>query len=64
MKKLLAVKPNKERLPLCPQCLEPMVRMPKAPTSQVLEGFDNNIMPKRLERLVNAEELYKNRSKK
>jgi len=63
-KKLLASKPKPDNVPECPECLTTMVRMSKPPTSQVLETLDNHLMPKRLERLVNAEELYKNRSKK
>jgi hypothetical protein len=39
-----------------------LVRTPKPPTSQVTEVLDNGAMPKRLERLADAERLYRERA--
>ncbi len=50
-------------LPHCPECGVNMERLHKPPTTQVLETLDNSLMPKKVERLANAEQLYKDRSK-
>jgi hypothetical protein len=41
-----------------------MVRKSNPPNTQVKEVLDNGFMTKRVERLKDAEELYKNRKKK
>jgi len=55
---------EKKDYPQCKECGLRTKRMEKPPTSQVLETLDNGLMPKRLERFANAEELYKNRNPK
>ena len=56
---------NKEMVAaICPECETPLVRVAQPPSTQTFESLDNGAMTKRVERLVNAEELYKNRDKK
>jgi hypothetical protein len=47
----------------CPTCNNPLVRDPKPPSSQMKESLDNGVMTRRVERLQNAEELYRERAK-
>lgn len=46
----------------CP-CGGKVTRLPKAPTTKVVETLDNGLMPKKLERLSEAERIFKERSK-
>jgi putative FmdB family regulatory protein len=46
---------------LCP-CGAELSRDPRPPSSQVMETLDNGIMPKRLERLADAERLFAERA--
>lgn len=54
--------PSKEAGP-CADCGGKMARAPKTPSSHVVEALDNGAMSRRLERLSNAEELYRDRAK-
>lgn len=47
----------------CPECKECVTREVTGPSSQVMEVLDNGAMPRRLERLRDAEDLYRSRSK-
>ena len=55
---------NKEPKIECTKCNIFMVRNNNPPNTQVKEVLDNGLQPKRIERLKDAEELYKNRKKK
>lgn len=46
--------------PIC--CEKPMKRTPKPITSRCVEVLDNGVMPKKLERLVDAERLFRERA--
>ena len=60
VKRLANKEPNIE----CTNCHVLMVRKSNPPNTQVKEVLDNGFMTKRVERLKDAEELYKNRKKK
>lgn len=60
IKKLASKEPEIE----CDKCHVPMTRNNNPPNTQVKEVLDNGLQPKRIERLRDAEELYKNRKKK
>lgn len=47
----------------CGVCGVKLEREPTAATAQVVETLDNGIMPRRIERLADAERMYKERSK-
>lgn len=47
----------------CPICQGPTYRKARGPTSQVTEILDNGLMGRKVERLKDAERLYKERSK-
>lgn len=47
----------------CLTCGERLTRTPQAPSSQVRESLDNGVMPRRVERLKDAEILHKERSR-
>lgn len=47
----------------CSKCGASLRREPKPPTTQMLESLDNGAMVRRVERLQNAEELYRDRAK-
>lgn len=49
--------------PLCPKCEVIMARAPTGPTTQKKERLDNGVSPKAIERLDNAEELFRERAK-
>ena len=44
-------------------CSAPMKRDPKGPSSRCVEVIDNGLMVKRVERLTEADRLFKERSK-
>lgn len=48
--------------PPCPKCGGDCRSDPTGPTAQVNEILDNGLMPRRLERLRDAERLYKERA--
>ncbi len=48
----------------CIKCHIFMIRDSNPPNTQVKEVLDNGLQPKRIERLRDAEELYRNRKKK
>ena len=45
------------------ECGGQLERTPSPPTTQVMETLDNGAMPRRVERLSEAERLFKERSK-
>jgi len=47
----------------CPKCKSPMKRNASGPTNQVYEQLDNGLMPRKVERLADAERLFKDRAK-
>jgi putative FmdB family regulatory protein len=47
----------------CPHCKVGMERAPMPPTSMVKEVLDNGLMSRKVERLANAEEIGRDRSK-
>jgi hypothetical protein len=49
----------------CPPecCGQAMKRTPRGATSRVVESLDNGVMTKRLERLADAERLFRERAK-
>jgi putative FmdB family regulatory protein len=53
----------KKNPPSC-SCGTVMTRAPKPPSSRVVETIDNGVMPKRVEKLVDAERLFKERADK
>lgn len=55
--------PEQQQTPQCPDCVQDMVRDPTGPSSQKMERLDNSLMPRRVERLADAERLHKERSK-
>lgn len=58
---LLSVEDSK--LPqACKECSETMERSPEPPSVRATEILDNGFMPRRIERLVNAEALFKDRA--
>lgn len=59
VRKLLAKTPLEF---LCPACLNPMMRDSFAPTSRSTEVLDNGAMTRPLERLDNAEEIFRDRA--
>lgn len=56
--------PEEARALVIHDCGYVLKRVQNPPSSQVTETLDNGIMPKKLERYANAEELYKERSEK
>jgi len=54
---------NKDSLS-CPKCNETMERNPSGASSQAVERLDNGLMPKAVERIADAERLYKERANK
>lgn len=54
----------KPTVTFCDECNVEMVRAPKPPTTQVKEVLDNGLMPRKVERLRDAEDLNRNRTKK
>lgn len=60
-RKLLAA--GQQKLPQpCRKCTNLMVRVPGAPSTQVLEELDNGLMAKKVTRLKDAEKLAKERA--
>jgi hypothetical protein len=57
---LKSIKLNEYR---CLKCNELLVRAPKAPTTVVKETLDNGLMARAVERLSNADEIFKERAK-
>lgn len=47
--------------PTCPACNIHMVRKLEGPTTKILETLDNGIMTKKVERLSDAERIFKER---
>jgi len=60
-KKLLEKEPESLQ---CPVCGSDLVRDMKGPSARVVERLDNGVMPKALERLADAERLFKDRAEK
>jgi hypothetical protein len=60
VRKLLPVAPGAYP---CPACLTPMMRDSVAPTSRSTEVLDNGMMSRPLERLDNAEEIFRDRAR-
>ena len=58
---LNASEADKERY--CPHCGYAMYRTPTGPSSQAKEILDNGLMPRAVERIANAEELFRERAK-
>ena len=52
------------QLPFCVKCGGQLFRDPQPPTVQTIERLDNGVSPRAVERLVNAEQLYKERVNK
>lgn len=51
------------KAPVC-LCGTTMTRTSKPPSSRVVETIDNGVMPKRVEKLIDAERLFKERADK
>jgi DNA-directed RNA polymerase subunit RPC12/RpoP len=49
---------------VCSSCGKKMARSPRPVTTKTNEVLDNGLMVNRVERLVNAEEIYKERSRR
>lgn len=49
---------------VCPKCGKGMRRLPKPVTTKTNEVLDNGVMVNRVERLVDAEAIYKERSRR
>lgn len=60
VRKLL--KPEEVKQALLCECGLPLSRKVKGPSSQAVEVLDNGVMAKSVERLVDAERLYSERS--
>ena len=48
----------------CDSCEGELVRTPVGPGTSCVETLDNGLMAKKIERLSNAEEIYRERSEK
>lgn len=48
---------------VCGKCGGEMARAPRGPNTQVVERLDNGAMPRAVERLSDAERLFKERSR-
>lgn len=48
---------------LCKKCGAALERNVSPPTARVTETLDNGIMPRRLERLADAEQIYRDHAK-
>lgn len=48
----------------CPDCTGSFERAPTGPTTQVMERLDNGVSPRAVERLSEAERLFKERANK
>lgn len=59
LRKIMA--PEQAREPRICVCGEVLSRDPHPPSSQAVETLDNGIMPRRLERLADAERLFAER---
>lgn len=60
----LLLKPERALEPMpCATCGSVMIRKPQPPTSMVKEVLDNGLMSRKIERLANAEEIGRDRSK-
>lgn len=62
-RRIFSVEESKKPQP-CPQCKADMERDQTGPTRQVMERLDNGLMPRAVERLSEAERLYKERADK
>lgn len=60
-RKLIADLSNLEKI-FCRDCDGHYVRVGEGPTTRVVEVRDNGVMPKKVEQLVGAQELVKDRS--
>lgn len=59
----LRLKPGEQKAPrACPKCGTALRRDPRPPSTQVMESIDNGIMPRRVERLADAQRLFKDRA--
>lgn len=47
----------------CKLCNGKVKRVPRPPSTQMMERLDNGIMPKAIDRLANAEEFYLDHAK-
>lgn len=47
---------------VCPTCSKPLKRTPKPASTSIMETLDNGLMPRKVERLANAEEIFHDRS--
>jgi ribosomal protein S27E len=64
-KKRRICSPEEAKQPIsCKQCSTTLERDPTGPTQQVKERIDNTLMPRAVERLSEAERLYKERAEK
>ncbi len=49
---------------VCKTCGSVLVRNPQAPTTNIMETLDNGVMARAVERIADAEEIYKERAKR
>ncbi len=63
-RRILTPEAAKSEVPECPECFAAMERDAKPPSTRVVETLDNGLMPRRLERLADAERIYRDHAKK
>lgn len=63
VKRLMTPKEFKDCPPMCLECAVKLVREARGPSNRVVERLDNGVMPRAVERLFNAEELFAARAK-
>lgn len=61
-RRILSAKAAKDYAQPCEECGRIMKRVPKPPSTQITETLDNGLMPRRLERPADAEQIYHDRA--
>lgn len=57
------LQPTETKGQTCKECSGELVREAKAPSTQVMETIDNGLMPRKVERLKDTVELFRDRAK-
>lgn len=63
-RRILTPEQSKNASETCPECGAGMVRDVKPPTARVVEVLDNGAMSRRVERLADAERLFREHAEK
>lgn len=57
------LEPGKAKGQICSICINPLKRVPRPPSTHVVETLDNGSMVKKVERFSEAERLFRERAK-